>query len=64
MMNRKFDIVVGQHELDAVSDVALSVAAHTLRRHMQDDEVEGEPSLQLSHQDLSHVRYTPLKCCS
>lgn len=53
---RKFDIVVGQHELDAVSDVALSVATHTLRRHMQDDEEDGGPSRQLSREDLSQVR--------
>lgn len=53
---RKFDIVVGQHELDAVSDVALSVATHTLRRHMQDDEGDGGPSRQLSREDLSQVR--------
>lgn len=55
MNDRKFDIVVGQYELDAVSDVALSVATHTLRRHMQDDEGEGGPSKQLSREDLSQV---------
>ncbi|KAF9335813.1 Minichromosome maintenance domain-containing protein 2, partial [Linnemannia elongata] len=52
-LNEKFDIVVGQHELDAVSDVALSVAKHSLRRHMQDDEGDGGPSRQLSREDLS-----------
>ncbi|KAF9145780.1 hypothetical protein BGX30_006836 [Mortierella sp. GBA39] len=52
---------VGQHELDAVSEVALAVAAHTLRRYMQDDEGEDGPSKQLSREDLSqylHVAST------
>ncbi|OAQ35960.1 hypothetical protein K457DRAFT_1870113 [Linnemannia elongata AG-77] len=52
-LNEKFDIVVGQHELVAVSDVALSVVTHTLRRHMQDDEGDGGPSRQLSREDLT-----------
>ncbi|KAF9546347.1 Minichromosome maintenance domain-containing protein 2 [Mortierella hygrophila] len=56
-LNEKFDIVVGQHELDAVSDVALSVAAYTLRRYMQDDEGEDGPSKQLSREDLSQYMY-------
>ncbi|KAF9153231.1 hypothetical protein BG015_003832 [Linnemannia schmuckeri] len=50
----KFDIVVGQQELDAASDVALSVAAHTLRQHMKDGGEGGSgPSKQLSREDLS-----------
>ncbi|KAG9070370.1 Minichromosome maintenance domain-containing protein 2 [Linnemannia hyalina] len=60
-LNEKFDIIVGQHELDAVSDVALAVAAHTLRRYMQDDEGGDGPSKQLSREDLSqylHVAST------
>lgn len=56
MNDRKFDLVVGQHELDAVSDVALSVATHTLQRHMHDDEGHSGPSTQLSREDLAQVR--------
>ncbi|KAG0274289.1 hypothetical protein BGZ95_009935 [Linnemannia exigua] len=37
-LNEKFDIVVGQNELEAASDVSLAVASHTLRRYMQDDD--------------------------
>ncbi|KAF9133491.1 hypothetical protein BGW39_009681 [Mortierella sp. 14UC] len=52
-LNEKFDIVVGQYELDAASDVSLAVASHTLRRHMQDDEGYDGPSTQLSREAFS-----------
>ena len=54
MLSRKFDIVVGQHELHAVSDVSLQIASHTLWRHMQDDQTV-ELSQQLGREELSQV---------
>ncbi|KAG0215180.1 Minichromosome maintenance domain-containing protein 2 [Mortierella sp. NVP41] len=51
-LNEKFDVVVAQHELDAASDVSLSVASYTLRRHMKDDLTNGL-SQQLTREDFS-----------
>ncbi|KAK3822570.1 MAG: hypothetical protein J3R72DRAFT_497163 [Linnemannia gamsii] len=53
-LSEKFDIVVGQYELEATSDVSLAVASHTLRRCMQDgtDECDGL-STQLSREKFS-----------
>ncbi|KAG0374232.1 hypothetical protein BGX24_010662 [Mortierella sp. AD032] len=55
-LNEKFDIVVGQYELEATSDVSLAVASHTLRRCMQDgyDECDGL-STQLSREKFSQI---------